>query len=378
MSLFEKGIFLAVADPQGSDRTTTNYIQTDGITHLRQRFAQTLERREGITVPADALPYVTIGSQEALKLVARAYVDKGDAVITRAPGYPGLLNAFKVAGARIIGIPTTEDGIDLGVLSRAVRESRPKLIAFNPVYSNPDQQIFPPEVLAGIIEIGRDAPGGSGVPGACQGAGEHAGDQPGRGPHQDHFQIPLADEGGLLVAPKDVIKAVDPIKQNSNLCGSGSDQAFAYELLLDGAEWEEKNPGKERTARARYRAIGLEYSPALLDSYSGRLARNRGNYLARSGDSAEIFAWEFSGTPVAARFGVMFAWVELPKGTGSEALAREYLREGGTFVPGPAFDTNGDGSFDNFYRWNFTSMPAQAFKEAIRLQRKAYERLTGK
>src|ERR1041384_2683941 len=67
---------------------------------------------------------IVAGSQQALDLVARLFLDEGDAVWHEEPGYLGARAAFKSAGARIVPLPLDDEGLDVKTGSQLAPEAR--------------------------------------------------------------------------------------------------------------------------------------------------------------------------------------------------------------------------------------------------------------
>ena len=80
---------------------------------------------------------VLSGSQQGLDLAARIFVDPGDTVVVEEPSYFGALQAFRGAQARVIGVPTDEDGMRTDILETILARHRPKLIYTLPTFQNP-------------------------------------------------------------------------------------------------------------------------------------------------------------------------------------------------------------------------------------------------
>jgi GntR family transcriptional regulator/MocR family aminotransferase len=99
---------------------------------------------------------VTRGSQMAIYLAAATLVSPGDAVAVEEPGYPYAWEAFRAAGARVIGIPVDTQGIDVAQLE-SVAQQEPRLKA---LYVTPHHQ-YPTTVTLGasrrlrLLEVAR-------------------------------------------------------------------------------------------------------------------------------------------------------------------------------------------------------------------------------
>lgn len=95
------------------------YAPREGIGRLRALIAQDLVR-QGIPA-AESSILITSGSQQGLDLIVRALVNPGDPFLVDASTYAGTLNLLAAAGARLIGVPSDDDGPDLAALDRLAR-----------------------------------------------------------------------------------------------------------------------------------------------------------------------------------------------------------------------------------------------------------------
>ena len=82
-------------------------------------------------------PLVCTGSQQALDLIARAFVNPGDSIIMEAPSYLGALQVFGLAQANIISIQQYSDGPDLAQLEKYFSQQNIKLFYAVPDFHNP-------------------------------------------------------------------------------------------------------------------------------------------------------------------------------------------------------------------------------------------------
>ena len=102
---------------------------------LRQQIAKMLVQ-QGMNVSPEEL-MITNGSEQALSLTFQHYVQPGDWVIVEVPTYHGALAILENIGAKLIGIPMTEDGINLNLLEQYLHSHRPKLIYTISTLHNP-------------------------------------------------------------------------------------------------------------------------------------------------------------------------------------------------------------------------------------------------
>ncbi|MCI3278944.1 aminotransferase-like domain-containing protein [Streptomyces cylindrosporus] len=111
------------------------YATTEGEPALRAALAERTTAR-GLPTDADDI-LVTTGSQQALSLLATALLEPGDTVLVESPCYLAALQAFALAGARIVAVPGDADGVDPAALEELVVRERPKLLYTVPTFQNP-------------------------------------------------------------------------------------------------------------------------------------------------------------------------------------------------------------------------------------------------
>lgn len=117
-----------------------SYGSPAGYAPLRESIAAGMRAR-GSSVEADSI-LVTNGSQQALELVFRTFVDPGDTVLVEDPTYTGASSALGSQGARVIGIPGDADGLRIDLLARALERHRPRLLYVQPTFHNPTARVL--------------------------------------------------------------------------------------------------------------------------------------------------------------------------------------------------------------------------------------------
>ncbi|MBN8731723.1 MAG: PLP-dependent aminotransferase family protein [Acidobacteria bacterium] len=98
---------------------------------------------------------ITSGCQQALDLVARAFVQAGDLVMMEDPVYPGLREVFHRSGGRLIGLPVSDIGLDLDALELALRRERPRLLLVTPDFQNPTGATLPLDARRALMALTR-------------------------------------------------------------------------------------------------------------------------------------------------------------------------------------------------------------------------------
>src|SRR5581483_4884126 len=109
------------------DASAFQYAPTQGLAGTRDAIAgRLLDRR-----PGEGELMVTSGGIEALELVSKSFLDRGDDVVVEAPTYLGAIMAFRSFEANVPAVPLDEDGLVVDALP----DVRPKLL-----YTIPDHQ----------------------------------------------------------------------------------------------------------------------------------------------------------------------------------------------------------------------------------------------
>ena len=136
---------------EAGDASAFQYAPTQGLEGTRDAIAGRLERR-----PADDELLVTSGGIEALELVSKSFLDRGDAVVVEAPTYLGALIAFRSYGASIHTVPIDSDGLDVDALAALLeRGLRPKLLYTIPEHQNPGGVTLAAKRRAALVELAR-------------------------------------------------------------------------------------------------------------------------------------------------------------------------------------------------------------------------------
>jgi 2-aminoadipate transaminase len=120
-------------DPTGA----LQYAATVGYEPLRAWVAE----RNG-AAPDEVV--ITHGSQQALELLVRTLVDPGTTVALTDPAYIGAVQAFRLSGAELLGIPRDGDGMRVDVLAeRLAAGARPALVYVVSDIDNPSGTTLP-------------------------------------------------------------------------------------------------------------------------------------------------------------------------------------------------------------------------------------------
>ena len=132
------------------------YGSGQGDPGLRQGICDVMSL-EGIRAHPDEV-VVTVGSQQALDLLTRIFVDPGDVVLAEGPSYVGALGTFASYEADVIHVPMDDHGLVPGALSDtlgrlAAAGRRPKFLYTCPSFHNPAGVTLPAPRRAAILDI---------------------------------------------------------------------------------------------------------------------------------------------------------------------------------------------------------------------------------
>ena len=98
------------------------YGSGQGHPKLREQICDVMAL-EGIRANPDDI-LVTTGSQQALDLISRIFIDPGDVVLVEAPSYVGALGTFSQYEASVVHVEMDKDGLVPEALRQAIKTLR--------------------------------------------------------------------------------------------------------------------------------------------------------------------------------------------------------------------------------------------------------------
>ena len=103
-------------------RYTLQYASTEGDPILKEEFIALLKRENGIEgLELDNL-LITVGSQSALDLVSKIFLDEDSIYFVSKPVYLGAASTFSLRSRQYVYMNLTEDGVDLDELEQSLEE----------------------------------------------------------------------------------------------------------------------------------------------------------------------------------------------------------------------------------------------------------------
>jgi len=323
------------------------YGTTKGFTPLRETLMKWLGKRYGISQDNDIM--ITSGSQQALDLIGRVFLNPGDIVVVEAPTYLAALQAFNFYEPQYIQIPLDDEGMKVEILEEKLKElksqgKKVKVVYTVPTFQNPAGVTMNEDRRKYLLELAseydfivvEDDPYGelrySGNPEKKI----KALDNEGRVIYLGTFSKILAPgfRIGWMVGDPGIIRKMEIAKQSTDLCTNVFGQVVAWRYV-DGGYLEKHIPEIRKFYKPRRDAM-LE--------------------------ALEEFMPE--GVKWTKPEGGMFIWVTLPDGIDSKKMLERAIKKGVAYVPGEAFYAHRD--VKNTMRLNFTYVDEDKIMEGIK------------
>ncbi len=334
------------------------YGGTDGYVPLREMIARHTSAI-GINVDIDNI-LITSGSQQALDLLGKIFINRGDRILVESPTYLGALQAWNAYGAEYITVPADEDGMRTDLLEEALRIG-PKFIYVLPNFQNPTGTTLPLDRRQKVVELAdrygvpivEDDPYGQlRYEGVDLPAVElldsqmrmTPGNYTGNVIYLSTFSKILAPGLRLawVIAPKEVIRKLSLAKQGTDLHTSTFNQIVAHEV------------GQHGFIDRHVKVIQDTYRvrrDAMLDALDEHMP--------------EGVSW-------TKPQGGLFLWVTLPQQFNATEMLQEAIAEKVAYVPGEFFHPDGSGK--NTMRLNFSFCNPELINEGISRLGKAFKK----
>lgn len=330
--------------------TALQYSTTEGYLPLREMIARHTARY-GIEVSPDNI-MITSGSQQALDLLGKILINRGDRILVESPTYLGALQAWNAYGAEYVAVPSDENGMITDALEEALRTG-PKFIYVLPNFQNPTGVTLSLERRHRLVELADQY----GVPiveddpyGQLRYEGHHL---PSVVELDGHYQkncdtcyrgnvIYLSTFSKILapglrlawvIAPPDVISKLVQAKQGADLHTSTFNQMIAYEVGRGG----------------------------YLDQHILHICEV---YSQRRDLMLDVMSETFPpGVQWTHPQGGLFLWVTLPEWLDAKLVLERAIQHKVAFVPGEPFFPCGSGY--NTMRMNFSNASPEQIQSGI-------------
>lgn len=321
------------------------YGSGQGMPQLREQILEVMAL-EGIRASVDDV-VVTTGSQHALELITKLFIDPGDVVIAEGPSYVTALVVFRSFQAEVEHVPMDE----FGMIPQALREriahlkaagKRLKLLYLIPSFNNPAGVTLSWERRLEIIEIARehgilvveDNPYGllyfDGPPPHAMRSVEEEGIV-----YLGTFSKTLAPgfRVGWVLAPHAIREKLVLANEAAVLSPSSFTQAIISEYL-SSADWKGQ-----------------------IDTFRGVYRERRDAMLQALDDYLPDLTWTEPS-------GGFYVWLTLPDHLDSKQMLPRAVTELVAYTPGTAFFADGTGG--NRIRLSFCYPTPEFIREGIR------------
>ena len=304
-----------VFDAHGQE--AMQYGAAKGVTALRELILKHVAAKEDVHAELDNV-LVTTGSEQAIDLVGKAFIDPGDTVLVEQPTYLCALDVFKSYGAHFVGVEMDEEGMKMDSLEAALKANpNTKLIYTVPNFQNPTGRTMAVDRRRKLAELAakydvyvlEDNPYGE-----IRFAGQHVPavksfDKDDHVLYMSTFSKILAPgfRLGWLVADKKVVDKLTVLKQSADLHTDNLAQFAVAQFFEDNdVDAHVKEISDLYGKRKNLMTDGIkQYFPA--------------------------------GVKYTDPEGGMFLWVEVPGVDDTVELFKECLKHNVAFVPGDPF-----------------------------------------
>ncbi|MBO4897492.1 MAG: PLP-dependent aminotransferase family protein [Clostridia bacterium] len=111
------------------------YGVTEGYAPLAEQIRERMRKFGNLKPDNDVL--VTSGGQQALDLCFKSLLNEGDVVVVEQPSFIGGLNSLRSYGAKLIGVPVKDTGLDTDMLEDILKRTKIKLLYTITTFQNP-------------------------------------------------------------------------------------------------------------------------------------------------------------------------------------------------------------------------------------------------
>jgi 2-aminoadipate transaminase len=315
----------AVAQMLATQGTTAlQYGSGQGDPTLREQILEVMAL-EGISAHADDI-VVTTGSQQALDLVTRIFIDPGDVVLAEAPSYVGALGVFAAYQAQVAHVLSDDDGLvpqalEERILGLNAAGKRIKFLYSVPNFHNPAGTTLSLQRRPQIVEI-------------CQ----------------RHGILVLEDNPyGLLGFDREPYPAMRTLSEEGVVYLGSFSKTFAPGLRVGWAL--APHAVREKLVLASESAIlcPSAYSQMTVSTYlatcdwMAQIKVYRELYRERRDAMIESLNAMLPQATWTHPDGGFYVWLTLPEGLNAKAMLPRAVTERVAYVPGTAFFADGTG-----------------------------------
>lgn len=311
------------------------YSTTEGFDPLREWIAKRMNQRLQTNFNKDNI-LITSGSQQAIDLTGKIFLDEGDVVFCESPTYLAALNAFRAYGCEFVEVATDEQGMMMEDLEAKIEQyPHAKLIYVIPEFQNPTGLSWGLERRQQLAKLSEEHQ----IPvlednpyGELRFEGEAF-------PSIRHF-----DQAGTVICTGTFSKIFCPGYRIGWLAAD-EEILQRYTIMKQGTDLHSNTKAQREIATYLERYDIDTHIHKILELY-----RQRRDTMLRK--LTEVFPKEVQFTRPE---GGLFVWVTLPEQLDVTPILKDCLVEKVAFVSGETFYPNSKKR--NTFRLNFSNMP---------------------
>jgi len=307
-------------------RFSLQYGVTEGDSQLRSELLKMVRNFYNVPWINEENILITVGSQEALELVGKVFLDTDSYFIVGDPIYLGAASAFRMRNAKPIVITLQDDGFDVDMLEAQLRHlnekgevNQLKFLYAVSNFQNPSGITISLEKRKRVLELAdrynflivEDDPYG-----ALRYEGQPVKSMFSMGGFERVMLLNTFSKIlcpglriGVVIADKEIIRKLVMAKQGTDLCSSSLDQRLVARYLQRYDIFEHIKPTIELYRKKR---------DAMLDALS------------------EHFS-DIKGVKWTKPQGGLFIWLTLPEGYDTMEMFEMAKQEKVFYIPGEAF-----------------------------------------
>ncbi len=350
---------LAAEIIQREYKYTLQYATTEGDPELIKQILILLKRVYDIDGLEPENVLITVGSQQALELLGKVFIDPGDYVVVGDPEYLGAIGAFRLREPRFLVVRFEEDGPDMNQMENRIRKldltgelKKLKFIYLVSNFQNPSGITTSLEKRKALIELAEkydlliveDDPygvlrfEGNHIPSLMKLAGTD------RVILLNTFSKILCPglRVGVVIADKRIIRKLVLAKQSTDLCGPSLTMRLTARYLERYDVLEQIKPSIELYRKKR-------------DIMLKALEENFG---------------DVPGTKWTKPEGGLFVWMTLPDGYDTMEMFKFAEERKVFYIPGQAFRPYDDSSPS--MRMSFCLPPFEKITEGVKKLKEAF------
>ncbi len=326
-----------------SGRTILQYAGSLGYYPLREWIANRYRDKYSINITPDMV-IITNGSQQAIDILAKLFIDKGDGVLLEKPSYLGAIQALSAYQPQFCEVDLENDGANLEQVESCFLNRNIKMMYAVTNAQNPSGISYSVEKRKDLAMLLRNynqflveddpyneiwfeeqfpAPVKKYAPDHVAWTGSFS------------KMVAPGFRNGWVVLPPDLVPHFDKAKQSTDLNPNNLTQYILHHYLTH---------------------FDLD----------GHLGRIRKSYAEQCRFMHDMLKRYLPGeVQITHPKGGMFIWLTLPEGLKADELIKRTMKRGVIFVPGNSFFTNGEGN--QHIRMNFTNAEFPDIKKGVKI-----------